>query len=132
MAISNLQRLLKEMKPELRGEFLLCSVPPELLTGELLAGAMGVFKERAGITLIIPESARPHLPEHVKVSNPHRLITLNVRSDLEAVGFLAAITNALAKEGISVNTFSAFHHDHLLVPSPKAEDAIKILRALEK
>ena len=132
MAISDLNKLLKEMKPELRGEFLLCSMPPELLTNDLIAGAMGVFKEREGITLIIPESSRPGLPQYAKASAPHVLITLNVQSDLEAVGFLAAITNALAKEGISVNAVSAFYHDHLFVPKEKAERAIEILRELQK
>ena len=41
-----------------------------------------------------------------------RLITLTVRSSLEAVGLLAAITARLADAGISVNAVSAFHHDH--------------------
>ncbi|MFA6035615.1 MAG: ACT domain-containing protein [Candidatus Micrarchaeia archaeon] len=130
MAISEINKLLKEMKPQLRGEFLICSLPPELLAGELIAGAMGVFKEREGITLIIPEASRASLPKHAKASKPLVLITLGVNSDLEAVGFLAAITTALAKEKIPVNAVSAYFHDHLFVPREKAEKAMETLAAL--
>ncbi|RLG20230.1 hypothetical protein DRN67_00550 [Candidatus Micrarchaeota archaeon] len=130
MPTKDLNVLLKEMQPELRGDYLIASMPSELLTEELIAGSMGVFKEREGMTLIMPEASRFNLPEHAKASAPHALITLNVNSDLEAVGFLAAITNALAKHGISVNAISAFHHDHLLVPKPKAEKAMSVLKEL--
>lgn len=58
------------------------------------------------------------------------LITLNVNSDLAAVGFLAAITPALAQAGISVNVVSAYYHDHLFVPEGKAKEALKILQKL--
>ncbi len=132
MAISELNQLLKEMKPQLRGEFLLCSMPPELLTGELIAGAMGVFKEREGMTLIMPEASRAKLPKHAKASKPMVLITLGVNSDLEAVGFLAAVTKALADASISVNAISAYYHDHLFVPREKTEAAMKVLSALSK
>jgi uncharacterized protein len=37
-----------------------------------------------------------------------RMITLNVHSSLEAVGFLAAITRQLAQAGMGVNPASAF------------------------
>jgi len=132
MALSDLKELLREMRPELRGEFLICGMPPELLTNELIAGAMGVFREREGITLIIPEASRPSLPRHAKASAPHALITLGVHSDLEAVGFLAAITKALAAANISVNAVSAFYHDHLFVPREKAAKAMEVLKKLSK
>jgi hypothetical protein len=61
---------------------------------------------------------------------PSRMITLNVHSALEAVGFLARITTALAAEGIGVNPVAAFYHDHLFVPEDRAEDALAILRRL--
>jgi hypothetical protein len=53
-------------------------------------------------------------------------------SSLLAVGFLAAVTAALASEGISVNPVSAFHHDHLFVPWERRRDAMRILRALSR
>ena len=58
------------------------------------------------------------------------MITLEVASSLEAIGFLAAITAALARAGIAVNPVSAFHHDHLFVPEGHADEAMAILRAM--
>ena len=57
---------------------------------------------------------------------PCRLITLEVHSALDAVGFLAAVTARLAAEGIGVNPVAGFHHDHLFVPADKGvvEDLI--------
>jgi hypothetical protein len=49
---------------------------------------------------------------------------------LEAVGFLAAVLPALAREGISTNVVSAFYHDHLFVPAAQAQHALSILQSL--
>jgi hypothetical protein len=66
----------------------------------------------------------------LEYSYPCRMITLAVHSALGAVGFLAAVTTRLSKAGISVNAVSAFHHDHLFVPTDRAEQALKILKTL--
>ena len=52
---------------------------------------------------------------------PSAWITLDVASDLEAVGFLAVITAAMAAEDIGINVVSAYHHDHLFVREDKAD-----------
>ena len=53
-----------------------------------------------------------------------------MHSSLEAVGFLARITTKLAAHGISVNAVSAFYHDHLFVPTARADEALTLLREL--
>lgn len=58
---------------------------------------------------------------------PCRMITLDVHSALEAVGFIAKIATALAKHDIGVNLVAGFYHDHLFVPADRADDAILIL-----
>ena len=58
-------------------------------------------------------------------------ITLTVHSDLHAVGLTAAVSAALAAEGISVNIVAAVSHDHLFVPVERADDAIAILDRLQ-
>jgi len=57
-------------------------------------------------------------------------LTLRVWSSLEAVGLTAAVSTALAADGISCNTIAGFHHDHVLVPVDRADDAIRVLRSL--
>jgi hypothetical protein len=61
---------------------------------------------------------------------PCAWITLRVPSALEAVGFLAVITRALADAGIGTNPVAGFHHDHLFVPWDRRHDAVDVLRAL--
>ena len=58
------------------------------------------------------------------------LITLNINSDLNAVGFLAVISKKLAEAGISLNAVSAYYHDHLFVPFNKSKEALKLLKEL--
>jgi hypothetical protein len=58
------------------------------------------------------------------------MITLSIHSDLEAVGFLAAITTALAAIDIPVNAVSAYFHDHIFVPYERREDAMECLRCM--
>ena len=55
------------------------------------------------------------------------MITLNVHSALEAVGFIAKIASALAAQGMGVNPVSGFYHDHLFIPDGREQDALQIL-----
>ena len=57
-------------------------------------------------------------------------LTLTVHSSLEAVGLTAAVSAALAGEDIACNVLAAFHHDHLLVPVDRVDDAIAALARL--
>jgi hypothetical protein len=57
-------------------------------------------------------------------------LTLDVHSSLEDIGLTAAVSTALAAEGIACNVLAAFHHDHLLVPFDEADRAIAILHGL--
>ena len=122
---TDLRKLLAKMQPELlRGEFVFCSVSPIRFT-QLDFHPLGVFREAEGITLIVERSIADD--EDLDYTFVARMITLNIHSSLEAVGFLAAITSKLAWAGISVNTISAMYHDHLFVPTDRAEDALALL-----
>jgi uncharacterized protein len=126
----DLDALLRNMKPEMRpGIFVFCSIP----TGQSIPAALSpllTFREQEGTTLVIPrEDAEAAGLRHAFASC---LITLTVHSALDAVGFLATITARLATAGISVNAVSAFHHDHLLVPADRADDAMAVLQEMSK
>jgi len=84
-----------------------------------------IFREKEGATLILRKNQAEEY--NLEYKGVWAMITLNVNSDLEAVGFLAKITEALAKEDISVNAVSAFHHDHLFVPAGKVDEVMGIL-----
>src|SRR5262249_50552193 len=89
-----------------------------------------LFREAEGTTVIV--EARRAEAAGLRGTYRCRMITLEVHSALEAVGFLAAITRALADNGISANAVSAFHHDHLFVAEQDAERAMDVLRALSR
>lgn len=90
--------------------------------------ALGLVREAEGVTLVLDaaEAAAAGLP----AAPAWARITLNVESDLEAVGLLAAVAARLAARGIAVNPLAGLHHDHLLVPWRRRHEALAELRAL--
>ena len=127
---TDLKTLLGSMRPELQPDlFVFATVPP---SQRLPAGAepLMVFGEREGRTLILTENAAR--AAGLAGAFRCRMITLNVHSSLEAVGFLAAITARLAAAGMGVNPVSGFYHDHLFVPAERAAEAMAILSEMTK
>jgi hypothetical protein len=59
-----------------------------------------------------------------------RCITLNVHSSLHGVGLTAVVAQTLADSGISANVIAGHFHDHVFVPSHRADEAAAALRAL--
>lgn len=95
-------------------------------TPELLAESHAMVKEGELTTLVLPvESARRSgLPVVVEMA----WLSLTVQSSLEAVGLTAAFSRILGDEGISCNVLAGYHHDHILVPTEQADDAIRALQ----
>lgn len=124
----DLQKLLASMTPQLNPEvYVFATLPPGSSLPQGLEPVMR-FVEREGTTLILAESSAT--AAGLAGTFRCRMITLDIHSSLEAVGFLAAITNRLAAAGMGVNPVSAFYHDHLFVPAERAEEALAILRKL--
>lgn len=74
-----------------------------------------LFRESEAWTVILSEAAAAR--EGLESAFPCRMVTLNVHSSLEAVGFLAAVTTRLAQRlKTGINPVSGFYHDHLFVP----------------
>jgi len=114
------------MQPHLReGRYAFCAPSP----GEPIpASAIGWFREAEGDSLILPlEEARAR---GAAVVVELALITLEVYSAIDAVGLTAAVSSALAADGIACNVVAAVRHDHLFVPAERAADALRILSAL--
>ena len=86
------------------------------------------FREKEGLTVITTlHSARRHRQDY---TFPSRMITCEIHSSLDAVGFMAVLSRELTKKGIGVNPVSGFYHDHLFVPCGKADEAIQALERL--
>jgi uncharacterized protein len=120
-------QLRRHMAPQLRPEnFVYCSFPDF----QLPAGIQPIctFKESEGLTAIVERSQadRAGAPYAFEA----RLITLTVHSSLEAIGFLATVATSLANAGIPCNAVAAYHHDHLFIPSARADDALSLLTLL--
>ncbi|GKU05364.1 integron cassette protein [Fusarium langsethiae] len=84
-----------------------------------------LFKESEGVTAIVSkEYAEAHNMDYFF---PCKMISLNVTSSLEAVGFMAVIATKLAAKGIGCNPVSGFYHDHIFVPLGREDESSEVL-----
>jgi hypothetical protein len=95
---------------------------------ELAPFASALVDEVEGRTLVVDVDAARSAGAPIEFEAAW--LTLTVHSSLEAVGLTAAFSRALADAGISCNVLAGYHHDHLLVPYDRADDAVATLRAL--
>ncbi len=123
----DLELLLGHMEPRLvPGEYVFCTLGDS--QEKLVVAPLLTFREDEGLTVVILREKADELG--LKYETIWGQITLQVHSDLTAVGFLAEITHHLANAGISVNVVSAYYHDHLFVPFSKVEKAMDVLESL--
>ena len=87
-----------------------------------------VFIEDEGTTLICTRAEAE--AAGIAFDFPCRMITLNVHSALEAVGFIAHIATQLATKGMGVNPVAGYFHDHLFIPEGREEDALAVIRTI--
>jgi predicted N-acetyltransferase YhbS len=122
----NLQALLASIHPVLReGEYVYVLWPHGR---PLEAGIEAAVREAEGLTVVLrrAEADSLGLPYDFVAA----WITLQVHSELEAVGLTAAVSKALTGARISCNVLAGFHHDHLLVPVADAARALEALAEL--
>ncbi len=136
MGEKELKALISGLRPEIcPGRFYFASIEPAALlsAANFMDYIVAIFREDEGLTIVFSEEAKEDLRDLSEKSpaGPFALISLRAESDLYAIGLLAAVTAALARDGISVNAFSAYHHDHLFVPFDRKDDAIAILNQLK-
>lgn len=123
---TNLQALLAALHPVLRdGEYVYVLWPHGR---PLEPGIEAAVREAEGLTVVLPREMADHLglPYDFVAS----WITVEVHSELEAVGLTAAVGKALTEAKISCNVLAGFHHDHLLVPVADAPRAVELLHEL--
>jgi uncharacterized protein len=92
--------------------------------------AHATVRESEGLTAVVcVDDARAH---GRPVGFEAVWLTLDVHSALEAVGLTAAVSTALTEAGIACNVLAGHHHDHLLVPASRADEAIQALTRLRE
>ncbi|HFQ5250571.1 TPA: ACT domain-containing protein [Vibrio vulnificus] len=126
--ITDLQRLLQSMSPQLvEGDYVFCTVDGPL-KDYLHLDPIATFREQEGLTLVL--EAQQAEQAGLNTDSRFCLITLTVHSSLEAVGLTAAFANKLASYGISANVIAGYYHDHIFVPQGKAHEAMSALTEL--
>lgn len=126
---TNLSHLLRTLTATLVDGVYVFVTLPDNNVPEGLAPRM-MFHEAEGTTLIVLASeAKAH---SLDFEFPSRMITLNVHSSLEAVGFMAVIATALANGNMGVNPVAGFFHDHIFVPEGREEDALRVIAQIAK
>ncbi|MFN2298845.1 MAG: ACT domain-containing protein [Anaerolineales bacterium] len=128
--VSDLNTLLRSLRPQLAGKPFVFHTLPPADADRLEAPPLCTFREAEGVSVIVEQAVAAE--RGWPADEEWALITLGVHSSLQAVGFLAAVSGVLAREGISVNPVSAFHHDHLFVLWACRERAMDVLRRLAR
>jgi len=125
--ISDRQQMIAAMAPKLQsGRFHFCTVPSGQDIGPLLAGAIAIFREAEGVSVILSQPAA--IAAGFAVDQPMACISLTVHSSLVGVGLTAAVATTLGDAGIACNMVAAYHHDHAFVPFDLADRAIELLQ----
>ena len=92
------------------------------------AGTRAWIREREGLTVVLAreDAVASGLPFVFEAA----WLTLTVHSSWDAVGLTAALAARLAEAGIPANVLAGYHHDHVLVPVERADEAVAALRTL--
>jgi hypothetical protein len=99
----------------------------EVPTPGLIAAAHAVVKEGRLTTIVLPVEVAERAGQATDVR--FAWLTLTVQSSLDAVGLTAVVSARLAAIGIPCNVLAGYHHDHLLVPVDRVDDATAALTA---
>ncbi|MYH58501.1 MAG: ACT domain-containing protein [Boseongicola sp. SB0675_bin_26] len=128
--IKDTTAMIAEMQPLLHpGAYVFCSGVRDDLAADVAKVAKGSFVEDEGLSFIIPQEETGRFG--IVGGIPMRQITLMVLSALDGVGLAAAVSSALAAQGIPANVVAATRHDHVFVPADRADEALAILLALQ-
>ena len=123
-ALVDLSELLRGLQPVVRpGSFVMVTT-----NGETALSALARVEEDEGTSLVLERHKADAF--RLEYTTVFAWITLTVHSSLDAVGLTAAVANTLATLAIPCNVLAGFHHDHLLVPSDRVDDAMAALARL--
>ena len=124
---TELQILLSHLNPILQpATYVFCTLPDSDYGVLAYLSPLGCFQENEGLTLILDQEKAEIAG--LEYQDVFRCISLSVHSSLNAVGLTAAVSAALASNGICANMVAAYFHDHVFVPEDRADDALRLLK----
>lgn len=128
-AVSDLQTMLRSMQPELLADdYVFISFGEARYGDHSELEPVAAVQEKEGLTLVVARASADQYKH--SYDTVMACISLNVHSDLEAPGLVAAFSNALADSGISCNVFAGYYHDHIFIPRRQAAEAMLVLKRL--
>jgi len=89
--------------------------------------------EKDEITLIINQDNWKSIKnnfKNYKLEKNYRILTLDVNLNWNVVGYLAAVSKALADNKISIGVISTYLKDHLLIKDKDVKRAVNVLSRL--
>ncbi|OOR98984.1 acetyltransferase [Haemophilus paracuniculus] len=127
--ISDLQTLIRSMQPVLNEGIYYFAT---LAEGQNVPfdQIISLIQEKEGVSIVVSEQTAQQYQLDGQFKSAW--ITLNVHSDLAAVGLTAAFATALGKANISCNVIAGNHHDHIFVPYHLADKAMETLLNLQQ
>ena len=121
------QKLLANLNPTL--------CPDPWVFTQVVGGAPRLSEDHRIFALIREDEGLTAIRRATTSDNPETLplfarITLQVHSDLEAVGLTAAVSGALAGQNLCANIVAGLNHDHLFVPYQRGNEALQCLKQI--
>lgn len=118
-----LQEIIKNSTFEIQdGVFVYCKVATKPTSDHFM-----VSQDKDEITVVTTEDKVDSLDLIERNKENYKRISLNVSVPFYAVGFLAAVSNAIAKEGMNILIISTYSKDYILVKEQNLEKAQKAL-----
>lgn len=88
--------------------------------------------EGTALSVLLPERSSARLGDLLRRSRPcpgtFGVLTFDFEFEWDVFGFLARVTDLLARERIPVGVLAGARRDHLYVPHERAERALVVLR----
>jgi hypothetical protein len=89
-----------------------------------------VSKDADEVTVVTKEENLSELDLKERNKDFYRLVALNVSIPFYSVGFLATVSQAIAKEGMNILIISTYSKDYILVKDDKIEEVKSVLLKL--
>lgn len=108
--------------------------PAAGLLAEINAPFCALIADKDEVTLLLSASACENAAAHFlnyQLSDAYRLITFDLPLAFDLIGFMALVSEVLARAGVSILALSAFERDHVFVPAGQFQTAWDALHSAQ-